>query len=161
MAALIELQNPRKYVLREERLIRAARAALDQDPGHAGAGMTIVISCGETLRELNLRHRQVNAPTDVLSFAASPLPEDIDRERSYLGDTLIAYDYAARRAKESGACLEDSLCLLVIHGALHLLGYEHDTAEARGQMWIAQARALEALGICRSIVDWYGAVEHG
>lgn len=121
--------------------------------------MTIVITCAETLRELNRRHRQVNAPTDVLSFAASPLPDDIDQDQGYLGDTLIAYDYAALQAETRGACLEDTLCLLVIHGALHLLGYKHDTPEACAQMWSAQARALQSLGISISIVDRYETVK--
>lgn len=159
MAARIELQNPNNYVLREERLIRAAQTVLDQHPGYVSAGMTIVITCAEALRELNRRHRQVDAPTDVLSFAASPLPDEIDQAQGYLGDALIAHDYAAAQAKARGACLEDVLCLLVIHGALHLLGYKHDRPEARAQMWSPQARALQSLGINISIVDRYETVK--
>ncbi|RMG87871.1 MAG: rRNA maturation RNase YbeY, partial [Chloroflexi bacterium] len=64
----------------------------------------------------------------------------------------IAYPYASAQAERLGHNLNDSLALLVIHGTLHLLGFEHDTIEAKQAMWDAQAQALTALGIATSIV---------
>ena len=155
MASHIQLQNPDEYALGEERLKRAAQTVLDQHPAYSSASLTIVITSTETLRECNRRHRQVNAVTDVLAFAASALPEEIGQEQSYLGDILIAPEYAAVQAEAKGVGLADTLCLLVIHGTLHLLGYKHDTKDACDRMWLAQANALESLGISSAIVDRY------
>ncbi|MFN8564627.1 MAG: rRNA maturation RNase YbeY [Anaerolineae bacterium] len=73
-------------------------------------------------------------------------------ENNYLGDLVIAYPYAAAQAQREGHALDDSLALLVVHGTLHLLGYDHDTPEHRAHMWAAQELALLALGISPEIV---------
>lgn len=158
MASYIHVQNANGYAVAERRLKSAAQAVLDQHPAYSSAGLTIVIANTEDLRELNRRHRQIDTSTDVLAFSAPALPDEIAQERHYLGDILIAYDYAALQAETRGTRLEDTFCLLVIHGALHLLGYLHNTVEASDQMWAAQSTALESLGISSAIVDRYESV---
>jgi probable rRNA maturation factor len=95
----------------------------------------------------------VDAPTDILSFPAEPLPDlppelaDLNDEPPYLGDLIIAYPYTRRQAEDSGHALEDELVLLVIHGTLHLLGYDHDTPDNEERMWSAQAELLAEAGV--------------
>jgi len=70
----------------------------------------------------------------------------------YLGDLIIAYPYALAQAQREGHDAMQSFSLLVVHGTLHLLGYDHDTLENRAEMWAAQETALMALGISTAIV---------
>src|SRR5258708_6539708 len=106
--------------------------------------LTVVISDDKHIQDLNKQFRNVDAPTDVLSFPADPLPEAIENEEAYLGDLIIAYPYTAHEAAESGHRLDDELVLLVIHGTLHLLGYDHDNEANQDKMWAEQANALAA-----------------
>ena len=92
----------------------------------------------------------------VLDFPAASLPNEIAAENRYLGDIVIALDYAAARARASGTDLGDVLCLLVAHATLHLLGYAHGTAIEREIMWAAQAQAFRKLGIDAGLATRYG-----
>lgn len=148
----VDIQNDQGYAVDEARLQMAAAATLAQHPTAPAASLTIVIADDETVRQLNRQFRDVDAPTDVLSFLADPLPPEIADEPPYLGDLIIAYPYAAAQARREGHALQDSLALLVVHGVLHLLGYDHDTEENRAAMWAAQAQALATLNIPQDIV---------
>jgi len=117
-------------------------AAEDADPT---TELTIVLSGDHRLRVLNREHRGVDSATDVLSFPADegePMPgvilEDETMRTHYLGDIAISVPTARRQAAEAGLSLEDELSHLVIHGLLHLLGYDHETDEEEAAM-----RALE------------------
>lgn len=114
--------------------------------------MTIVITANETAQELNLRHRAIDAPTDVLSFPADAPPIEIPDEAPYLGDLVIAYPYALQQAQREKIDVDDSFVLLVIHGTLHLLGYDHDTNDNRANMWSMQETMLKKMGIAPDIV---------
>ncbi len=134
-----------------ERMIAAIRYVLGKHKtSHDiadNAALTVVISHDKRVQDLNKHFRDVDAPTDVLSFPADPLPEDIDLtedEGAYLGDLIIAYPYTMHEAAEAGHALDDELVLLVIHGTLHLLGYDHDNEANQDRMWAAQADALAA-----------------
>lgn len=155
MAARVQVQCPHDYAICESRLKRAVLIVLAQHSARKNASLTIVITDNETVRQLNRRHREIDAPTDVLAYPAPKLPAFMELEREHLGDVLIAYDYVVSQAKARGTGLEDTLCLLAIHGTLHLLGYRHDTGEECEKMWLAQANALARLGICNSVVDRY------
>lgn len=147
----IKIQNENKYVIDIEQLLAAATAVLRQHEVTCETSLTIVITDDESITALNKKYRDIHQPTDILSFPAEKLPAEIE-EASYLGDLVIAYPYAAAQAEREGHDLSDSLGLLVVHGTLHLLGYEHDTEQNRLQMWAAQDKALEALGISQTIV---------
>jgi probable rRNA maturation factor len=146
----IEIQNEDAYPVDEERLRAAALAVLDRHEVEDGTTLTIVLTSSEDVAALNRDFRGVDSPTDVLSFPADipPLPD----EPPYLGDLIIAYPYASAQAARQQHALMDSLALLVVHGTLHLLGYDHDTLENKAEMWDAQSTALTALGIAPEIV---------
>jgi probable rRNA maturation factor len=128
-------------------LERAARFTLDLSPDHSNADMTIVLTDDRQLHELNLDYLGVDAPTDVLSFPASE--SDPETGSTYLGDVIISIPRAAEQAQAAGHSLEAEVQLLVVHGTLHLLGYDHATAEEKAQMWEEQARVLERIGLSR------------
>lgn len=149
----LEMLNEKQYAVNHQRLVEAAALVLEQHQIEPESGLTIVITDNEEVAALNLEFRGIDAPTDVLSFPADEPPEEIaEDEEPYLGDLLIAYPYALAQAERENHDFNDSLTLLVVHGTLHLLGYDHDTPENRAEMWAAQETALRALNVPLDIV---------
>ena len=117
--------------------------------------LTVVIADDETVQHLNRRYRQIDAPTDVLSFGAddgesadlfrTPAALAVELNR-YLGDLIIAYPYAAAQAERFGNSIEAELRLLTVHGTLHLLGYDHANADEEAVMWAQQESILAEFG---------------
>lgn len=92
----------------------------------AGSEMAVVLGDDAELAGLNARYRGKEGPTDVLSFPvdAGALPEGVEPP---LGDVVISVAYAERSAARTGNELREELCLLAVHGLLHLIGYEDET----------------------------------
>lgn len=143
----VEVQSQGDYALNETRLRQAAAVVLAQQGADPESSLSVVFTPDDFVADLNRQYRGIDAPTDVLSFTADQPPVQEEGEPPYLGDLIIAYPYAAAQAEREGHVLNDSLALLVVHGTLHLLGYDHDTPENRARMWAAQATALNALNI--------------
>lgn len=111
------------------------------------AAVSVLLTTDDQLQQLNRDFRGIDAPTDVLSFPAEKLPLAImGEEDPYLGDIAISVPMAQRQAKESGHTLKDELQLLTIHGALHLLGHDHEEPEEKKVMWWAQNSILAQIG---------------
>lgn len=146
----IDVQNEDAYPVEEDRLRAAVLHVLTRHEVEAGSALTVVVTSDEDVAALNRDFRGIEAPTDVLSFPAD-IPS-MPGEPPYLGDLIIAYPYASAQAARERHALMDSLSLLVVHGTLHLLGYDHDTPENKADMWAAQSAALLALGISPAIV---------
>jgi probable rRNA maturation factor len=108
------------------------------------ADLEIVFLDDAAIRKLNRAYKGESVPTDVLSFG-------IDRrefgEKKFLGEIFISLDTARRNAKIFGAAFEEEVVLYVIHGILHLFGYDDLTAVERARMSRKQERILKAL--CR------------
>src|SRR5690606_31029494 len=109
-------------------------------PFRSGAGLSLVVAGDELLQSLNREHRDVDAPTDVLSFPASELADGEDPfpapegQPRYLGDIAVSVETVRRQAPEVGLTLELELQHVVLHGLLHLLGYDHETPEEQSVM---------------------------
>ncbi len=86
----------------------------------------------DEMTDLHVRYMEEDGPTDVLSF---PLDDELDGRR-ILGDVVICPEYAARNNPD----LEAELRLLLVHGILHLLGYDHEEDAERAEMWARQER---------------------
>lgn len=155
MSRRINVRNPLGYNISRDRLRQASAAVLTLHPQRLEQSLTITVTDAAALQSLNQQHRRLDAPTDVLAFAAAPLPAAIAQEPPYLGDILIAHDYVAESTAGTGADLDDTLCLLVIHGSLHLLGYTHNDSSNKQAMWAQQAAALESIDIDPVIVSEY------
>ena len=123
----------------EDQAIRAARAALGDRADDAG--LTILLTDDETVRDLNARFRGKDAPTNVLSFPAPPNPE------GHLGDLALAYGVCAAEAQAQSKAMGDHLQHLVAHGVLHLLGYDHANDAEAEAMEALERRILADLGI--------------
>jgi len=119
----------------------------DPEIDFANADITIVLTDDRQLHELNLDYLGVDAPTDVLSFPASEM--DPETGTTYLGDIILSIPRAIAQAQAGGHPVEAEAQLLVVHGTLHLLGYDHATDEEKAVMWGEQAKVLEKLGLSR------------
>ncbi|MBX7213456.1 MAG: rRNA maturation RNase YbeY [Thermoflexales bacterium] len=143
---------------------RAARAAfaaglrrLDgKVPVPGEYSLTVRLSDDAELQVLNLRYRKLDKPTDVLSFGGAGwedgalAPAQIgltDAELRYLGDLVISMDRCAAQAERAAHSFEAELSLLVVHGVLHLLGYDHESRSSKTAMWTAQQKALGDLDL--------------
>jgi probable rRNA maturation factor len=120
-----------------ERLVRrAARAAL----GTKVRSLTVALSDDRRVHALNKRDRQKDKPTNVLSYPSG--------ETAFLGDIVLARQTVWREAKEQNKTPADHVAHLVVHGTLHLLGYDHETGEADAErMEALERRVLKKLGI--------------
>jgi len=129
-----------------ERLRDWALAAV----GDARGGELTIRVVGEAeSAELNERYRRKRGPTNVLAFPSEPLPEQgaDEDELLPLGDLVICGPVVAREAAEQGKTLEAHWAHIVIHGALHLVGYDHETDAEAGEMEGRERELLASLGI--------------
>lgn len=107
--------------------------------------VSVVVTNDKELQELNREYRNVDCPTDVLSFsqvegaAGIPVPPDAPRP---LGDIVISYDRVRAQAREYGHSERRELAYLAVHGLLHLLGFDHENEPERAQMRQAEEAAL-------------------
>lgn len=129
-----------------ERLEATAAAALRHE-GRPGE-VALILTDDQSIQELNRDFLGEDAPTDVLAFSA--LEEagpfvSAPEAAGYLGDVIISYPRAVQQAREQGHAVGLELDLLVVHGILHLLGYDHATEEEKSLMWSHQTAILSGL----------------
>lgn len=109
-----------------------------------GAGVTIAFVSDRAMRELNRMWRHKTGTTDVLSFPAEE--DEFEKLEGFrLGDIVISVEQAARQAAENNGTLENELQQLILHGMLHLCGYDHETDT--GEMNRLELRLRKRLGI--------------
>lgn len=120
---------------------QAALAALEQTSAASSSALTILLADDGRLADLNGQFRGKNQPTNVLSFPAS------SNDKSYLGDIAVAYGIAAREASEKGIPLTHHLAHLVVHGVLHLVGYDHQSERQARIMEPLEAKILATMKI--------------
>ena len=123
-----------------ERLVRrAARAALAGARRSGKRSLTIALADDRRVRALNARDRKKDKPTNVLSYPSG--------EHAFLGDIVLARQTVWREAREQGKSPADHVSHLVVHGALHLLGYDHEENVDAERMEALERRVLARLGI--------------
>jgi probable rRNA maturation factor len=98
--------------------------------GKSNARVTVVFVRDRVIRRLNNQYRRINRATDVLSFPAGEQMPGEGNEQ-YLGDVVISIDTAVRQAESAGHSIEREVDELLIHGVLHLCGYDHETDNGR------------------------------
>ncbi|MFP4300763.1 MAG: rRNA maturation RNase YbeY [Spirochaetaceae bacterium] len=115
----------------------------------SGMELSLLLCDNETMRRLNREYREIDAPTDVLSFGQEGEAIPAEGQPPYLGDLVIALPYVRAQAREVGVSEEEELRRMVVHGILHLAGYEHgeETMETREEspMLTLQEQILEEL----------------
>jgi probable rRNA maturation factor len=133
----------------EGRVRRIAQTVLEAEGVAPPYEVSLVFTDSETVKQLNRDYRGVDEPTDVLAFYMLPQkgaddsfalpPDGVTR----LGEVIISYPQAVAQAEEQGHSPERELALLVIHGILHLLGYDHEEPEEESKMRERERELLE------------------
>jgi len=144
---MINLQIKRKVKLPVDKtiLLHAAQLTLDLENVTQESALSVVIGDDMLLKKLNYKYRNIDTTTDVLSFPSGEL--DPDTKMIYLGDVVISLPRAEYQASAGGHPLVDELQLLVVHGTLHLLGYDHVEQADKEKMQAAQDKVLAQLAI--------------
>ncbi|MEM7068847.1 MAG: rRNA maturation RNase YbeY [Pseudomonadota bacterium] len=110
------------------------------------AELSVLLSDDETLRNLNAQWRNIDKPTNVLSFPGEDL-EPGDVGGMFLGDIVVSMETTRREAKLENKSFDDHFTHLIIHGFLHLFGYDHETEDQAFQMEGLETEILARLGI--------------
>lgn len=142
-------------------LRRLVRESLGAHGLETQVELSLLITDDATVRELNKTYRGKDKATDVLSFALEAdgrsdavagfvMPPG---EGVHLGEVVVSYPKAAEQAGERKHSVEDELALLVVHGVLHLLGYDHDKPNREREMRSLEQRVLTAVQ-GRTVQDW-------
>ncbi|MGB7267012.1 MAG: rRNA maturation RNase YbeY [Terracidiphilus sp.] len=114
--------------------------------------VTILLTTDATLRDLNLRFRRKNKPTDVLSFpSAQNLPQNSKSAVRVAGDIAISVETARRQAAAQSHSLATELKVLMLHGLLHLAGYDHESDT--GQMHRRERLLRARLGLPQGLIE--------
>ena len=139
----LEIADPRWRKARglAARLKAAAELALKRGGAPRTASLTILLTSDAKLRSLNNDFRGRNKATNVLSF---PAPRNA---AGYLGDVALAYGVTEKEAQAAGKRFADRASHLVVHGVLHLLGFDHVTPRKARAMEPLETRILARLGI--------------
>lgn len=143
MSLMVEFLYETDYVLsneEEEEISSILQYAYSLE-GRERGELSITLTDNERIHELNRLYRNVDRPTDVLSF---PLEED-----ELLGDIIVSIPKAMDQAREYGHSFRRELYFLIVHGFYHLLGYDHETPEQESQMFSRQEQVLNHFGIVR------------
>ena len=143
---MIELVNQqRKIKINSEGFREIAEKAIGSVPAARGKTATIAFVSDSKMRRLNQEFRGKNQTTDVLSFPFEPDAFSVAENALNLGDVVISAEQAARQAAENNLSLETEISQLILHGILHLCGYDHETDN--GKMNILELKLRDKLGI--------------
>ncbi len=134
---MIEITNETGYLPNKNLLEQIAHYLTDKD-------VELLLTDNDTIRRMNLEHRGIDSPTDVLSFPLESVPF------APLGEIVISVEYAADKASQYQNSLDDEIALLFIHGLLHLLGYDHETDS--GQMRKKEEEVIRAFSLPDSLI---------
>jgi probable rRNA maturation factor len=127
----IYINNQQEFApISEEKLENLIKSIFENGELEQNGEISVTLVDDDQMKELNLQYRNIDKTTDVLSFSQDegmemPIPED----SSYvplIGDVVISIPTAAKQAEEAGHSLEKEITILLIHGILHLFGYDHN-----------------------------------
>ena len=144
----VRSENGQKCPLALRRRIRkAARAVLEEEGIQGRCELSVLLTDDEGIHALNREFRNVDRPTDVLSFPMGE--EDPATGRLLLGDMVLNVDRAKAQGEEFGHGAGHELSYLTVHSVLHLLGYDHMEPQEASIMEQKQEAVLQSLGITR------------
>jgi probable rRNA maturation factor len=144
---LTSIDDPFASRIDANQLERAAAAALTHEGVEDGAEVSIVITDDATIRDLNRRYAGEDHATDVLSFSLEEGGAFPSGEAGRtLGEVIISLETAERQAREAGHAIGDEVAHLLVHGVLHLLGYDHAEPEEEREMRDRERAVLAQLG---------------
>ncbi|MBN1596579.1 rRNA maturation RNase YbeY [candidate division FCPU426 bacterium] len=146
----VHIRNEQTKVRIQQTAIRSLLAKCLRQCKLAGAEISVLLTDDKTIRRLNRKHRGENAPTDILTFGLreqrrqeDPLPPHPE----YLGDLVVSLQTVQQQARQRGISAQEELEYVLVHGLLHLLGYDHANHVQQLRMEALQASMLTA---CRT-----------
>ena len=134
---MIDIDNQTAYAV-NEKLLETILQDLTQK------GIELIVTSNEQIQKINKEYRDIDKPTDVLSFPYEEMP------MAPLGSIVISIDYVQNKAKEFGHSEDDEFTLLFIHGLLHLLGYDHECDN--GEMREMEEKLIRKLELPNSLI---------
>lgn len=143
-------QNKVKLSFSLKRLIKKAIVtALDYEQFDRPCEVSVTVVDNEAIREINREHREIDRPTDVLSFPM--FDEDFDDgELCILGDIVLSLEKAVEQAEAYGHSLRREVAFLTVHSLLHLLGFDHEEGKAEeSEMFETQEEILAIMKLTR------------
>lgn len=143
----ITIDTPYKRKITARFLRNIALSVLSAENTPPEAEMGILITGQEKVRELNREYRDKDRDTDVLSFYMTPETEkenfvEPPDKKIHLGEVIISYTQAALQATENGHPVTKEITILLVHGVLHLLGYDHETNEEDARRMRAKEKKI-------------------
>ena len=150
---MIDLNNESGVEVDEQRLVQLARFAMDQLRIHPQAELSILLVDEKTMADYHVRFMDLPGPTDVLSFPMDELRPPADDEEpplGLLGDIVLCPTVTAAEAAENGRTPESEADYLLVHGLLHLLGYDHAEPAEKKVMFDLNDRLVAAWDASRS-----------
>ncbi len=148
---VIAVQDPFRELIADQVLSAAAEITLQKCNLQDSPALSVRVTNDQEIQDLNQRYRGIDQVTDVLSFATDFFDPDLDSR--YLGDVIISYPQAENQAAKRDHSSSDELQLLVVHGVLHLLGYDHAAKSEKEIMWSLQDQILAELGLTIQVED--------
>lgn len=134
----------------EAKINQVAEICFQEEQIPAEAEVDLLLVDNETIREMNREYRDKDMATDVLSFPMYEADEEIDDEEEILfGDIVISLERAQEQCQEYGHSLEREVMYLLVHGLLHLAGYDHMEEEDKKQMRAQEEKLLAEIGAIR------------
>ncbi|WP_294964610.1 rRNA maturation RNase YbeY [Sulfurimonas sp.] len=134
---MIELDNRTSLNVNEQFLDKIASSLTDKE-------IELIITNKDEIKEINKEYRNIDAPTDVLSFPYEEMP------MSPLGSIVISSAHVKELSKELGHTQDDELALLFIHGLLHLKGFDHEVD--KGEMREEESRLIKEFKLPKSLI---------
>ncbi len=128
-----------------EEIVDLARYVLGEMRIHPGADLSVMLVDEEVMSDLHVKWMEEESPTDVLSFPMDevrPPPPGHEPAEGMLGDVVVCPTVAAKQAKTAGHATIEEILLLVTHGILHVLGYDHAEPEEEREMFGLQRKLL-------------------
>lgn len=145
---MFEIINEKEEILELKKVEEFIKFVIEKE-SLQNCSFSIIITDNTFIHKLNKEYRNVDRPTDVISFALEDNKDFINGDIRLLGDIYISIDKAKEQAIEYGHSLLRELSFLSIHGLLHLLGYDHMKKEDEEVMFKKQEDLLNEFGITR------------
>ncbi len=132
-----------RLAVRQSTLVHLAERLLSA-VGESRSELSLELTGDRRMRWLNREYRKKDRPTDVLAFPIreAVMPRGVRLVSHMLGDVVISLPTAVRQAKEAGRAIDDELAMLLVHGVLHLCGYDHERNPREASRMLRRERAL-------------------
>ena len=135
----VQIHNETDFSVPKSKLVSVVHS-IAADHGVRGGEISLAVVSDDSIHDLNREHLQHDYPTDVLSFLLDRVDDQID------GEVIVSADTAARTASDYGWSATEELLLYVIHGSLHLVGYDDQTEVERNAMRVKEEHYLASIG---------------